>query len=208
MQVLSDFVQKYPIQSYRKNETIIFQDDEPATLFFVKSGYIKGYDIDSQGTEQLLWIGSAGDFFPVIWAFSITPTVEYFVSAYTDAELYAVRRTDFQAFLDQNPAALQELTYQMATHLNYSYSQLNFRDKPRAEEKIVHGLRYLSERFGPLNRSVKEIALPVTHQDIASLTGVSRETVTQELKKLKDKGFIYYDKYQFVIHQKRLESML
>jgi CRP-like cAMP-binding protein len=209
MQILTDFVSQFPVKSYRKNETIIFQDDQPATLFFIKSGFIKGYDIDSQGAEQLLWLGSPGDFFPIVWAFDITPTVGYFVNAFTDAELYAVKRTVFNDFLSKNPAALQELTHQMATHLNHIYSQLNFREKPRAEEKVANSLYYLSERFGRISQGIiKEISLPVTHQDIASLTGVSRETVTQELKKLKDRGYIYYDKYQFIVHQKKLQAML
>lgn len=214
MQTLTDFVSQYPIKSFRKNETVIFQDDQPATLFFIKSGFIKGYDIDSQGTEQLLWIGSPGDIFPIAWAFNITPTVEYFVSAFTDADLHTMPRADFNDFLNKNPAALQELTHQLAIHLNHTYNQLNFREKSRAEEKIVHSLHYLSERFGSRNHTnlgyqpIKEIALPITHQDIASLTGVSRETVTVELKKLKDRGYIYYDKYQFVVHQKRLDAML
>jgi CRP/FNR family transcriptional regulator len=208
MQNLSDFVRQHPVRSYRKNETIIFQDDQPATMFFIKSGYIKGYDIDSQGAEQLLWIGSPGDFFPIVWAFSITPTVKYFVSAFTDAELYAVKRTEFNEFLEKNPVALQELTRQMAIHLNHTYSQLSFREKPRAEEKVAHSLHYLSERFGNTERQIKAIQLPITHQDLASLIGISRETVTVELKKLKDEGYIYYDKYQFIVHQKKLDAML
>jgi CRP-like cAMP-binding protein len=209
MQILSEFVRQYPVQSYRKNETIIFQDDQPATLFFIKSGFIKGYDIDSQGDEQLLWIGSPGDIFPIVWAFNITPTVEYFVTAFTDTEVYAVRRSEFNDFIANNPLALRELTQQLATHLNHTYSQLNFREKSRAEEKVIHSLNYLSQRFGGIHqRPVREISLPITHQDVASLTGVSRETVTSELKKLKDQGFIYYDKYQFIVHQKRLEAIL
>jgi CRP-like cAMP-binding protein len=209
MQTLNDFVCLFPVKSYRKNETIIFQDDQPTTLFFIKSGFIKGYDIDSQGAEQLLWLGSRGDFFPIIWAFSITPTVEYFVSAFTDAEVYAVRRSHFTEFLDKNPAALQEVTYQMAVHLNHTYSHMNFLEKARAEDKIVHSLSYLSTRFGGVSdHKGREIALPVTHQDIASLIGLSRETVAVELKKLKDRGYIYYDKYQFVINQEKLEALL
>jgi len=209
MQILSEFVRQYPVQSFRKNETIIFQDDQPATLFYIRSGFIKGYDIDSQGDEQLLWIGSPGDIFPIVWAFNITPTVEYFVTAFTDAEVYAVRRNEFNEFISNNPVALRELTQQMATHLNHTYSQMTFREKSRAEEKVIHSLNYLSQRFGGIQqRPVREIALPITHQDVASLTGVSRETVTSELKKLKDQGFIYYDKYQFIVHQKRLEAIL
>ncbi|HEU4913924.1 MAG TPA: cyclic nucleotide-binding domain-containing protein [Candidatus Saccharimonadales bacterium] len=75
---LSEFVRQYPLKSFKKNETLIFQDDQPSEIYYIKSGFVKGYDIDSQGTEQLIWLGSEGDFVPLSWVFDAEPTVPYF----------------------------------------------------------------------------------------------------------------------------------
>ena len=206
---LSNFVRQYPLKSFKKNETIIFQDDQPTTVYYITSGFVKGYDIDSQGSEQILWLGTSGDFFPAIWAFQLTPNVPYFFSAFTDVETHAIPRLVFKEFIDTNHQALIEVTGNLATRLNDTYRHLNAAEKAKTDEKIAHGLYYLARRFANIaGGTATKISLPLTHQDIASLVGLTRETVTQELKKLKDHGFVFYDKNEFTIYTEKIETLL
>jgi CRP-like cAMP-binding protein len=206
---LSDFVRQYPLKSFQRHETIIFQDDQPSTIHYIKSGFVKGYDIDSQGTEQLLWLGTSGDFFPLSWLFEAERSVPYFFSALNNVEAYAVRRSDFKAYLDDNHQALREITQSMAVRLINTFHHLNAVEKARAEEKIIYSLYFLARRFSDYaEQPMANVVLPLTHQDVASLIGLSRETVTQELKKLKEKGLVHYDKYNFTIYPEQLESMI
>lgn len=206
---LSEFVRQYPLKSFKKNETLIFQDDQPGEVYFIKSGFVKGYDIDSQGTEQLLWLGSEGDFVPLAWVFGAEPTVPYFFSALGDVEAYAIRRTDLKNFLNEHHDALAEITQQLALRLINTFHHLNAAEKAKAEEKILYSLYFLVTRFAPLaQQHTKHIALPMTHQDIAGLSGLSRETASQELKKLKDIGLVHYDKFRFTIDSEKLLEAL
>ena len=41
-----------------------------------------------------------------------------------------------------------------------------------------------------------------------NLLGLTRETVATELKKLKDKGFVYYDKWQFVVYTDKIADLM
>ena len=94
-------------------------------------------------------------------------------------------------FLRQSHTALFEITKRLAARLSDALRHLNAAEKAKAEEKIMHTLYFLSLRFGHLdhdNDTAREIALPVTHQDIANLLGLTRETVTVELKNSKNKG--------------------
>ncbi len=202
---LSEFVRQYPIKTFKRNETLIFQDDQPTEIYFIKSGFVKGYDIDSQGTEQLLWLGSEGDFVPLSWVFDAEPAVPYFFSALGNVEVFAIRRSALQEFLANNHEALAEITQVLALRLINTFHHLNAAEKARAEDKIIYSLYFLAQRFGSLT---KQVSLPITHQDIAGLIGLSRETVSQELKKLKDAGYIQYDKYKFVIDQEKLQTRL
>ncbi len=205
---LSEFVRQHSLKTFKRNETLIFQDDKPDIIHYIKSGFVKGYDIDSQGTEQLLWLGSAGDFVPLAWLFEAEPTVPYFFSALGDVEAYQIRRSELREFLSGNPAALGEISQELAMRLASTFRHLNAVEKARAEEKILYSLFFLSRRFSDLaQQTVKQVSLPITHQDIASLIGLTRETVSQELKKLKEAGFVYYDKYQFTIHLDKLEDI-
>lgn len=206
---LSEFVRQYPIRSFQRNETLIFQDDQPVEIYFIKSGFVKGYDIDSQGTEQLLWLGSEGDFVPLTWVFDAEPTVPYFFSALGNVEAFAIRRADLKKFLRENNEALAEITEQLALRLINTYHHLNAAEKAKAEEKILYSLYFLANRFASLaGQSENQVSLPVTHQDIAGLIGLSRETASQELKKLKDIGLIHYDKFRFMIDRQKLQLAL
>jgi CRP-like cAMP-binding protein len=206
---LSEFVRQYPLKSFKRNETLIFQDDQPDHVYYIKTGFVKGYDIDSQGTEQLLWLGSSGDFVPLAWVFDAESTIPYFFTALGDVEAFVIRRSELKDFLSENHSALLEVTQELALRLINTFHHLNAVEKAKAEEKIIYSLFFLSTRFSDLaHHTLKQVSLPITHQDIATLIGLSRETVSQELKKLKDAGYIYYDKYQFVINQEKLESIL
>jgi CRP/FNR family transcriptional regulator len=206
---LSEFVRHYPLKSFKKNDILIFQDDQPTEIYFIKSGFVKGYDIDSQGTEQINWLGSEGDFVPISWIFDAEKTVPYFFTALGPVEVYAIKRTELREHLNKNHESLAEITQALAVRLINTYHHLNAAEKPKAEEKIIYSLYFLARRFDALAHEVtRKVSLPVTHQDIAGLIGLSRETASQELKKLKDAGFIHYDKYQFVIDQDKLAARL
>lgn len=204
---LSDFVGQYPVRSFKRNEILLLQDDQPTTMYCIKSGFVKGYDIDSQGTEQVLWLGSEGDFFPITWVFDVVQTAPYFFGAMGNVEAYAVPSRDFRKFIDTNHDALLEITNKLAVRLMDTYRHLNAVEKAKAEEKLVYSLYFLSIRFiGMKDKALNRIALPITQQDIASLVGISRETASVELKKLKDRGLVHYDKYDFVIYPDRLQA--
>lgn len=206
---LSEFVRQYPLQSYKRHETIIFQGDQPTAIHYITSGYVKGYDIDSQGTEQLVWLGTSGDFCPLSWVFDAEPTVPYFFSALTNVEAHAVRRSDLRHFLDGNYEALREVTQTLAVRLINTFHHLNAVEKARAEEKIIYSLYFLAQRFrDAIGSTDEQVALPLTHQEIASLIGLSRETVTQELKRMKEAGLVHYDKYRFIIMPEKLQALL
>jgi CRP/FNR family transcriptional regulator len=208
---VQDFVCEYPVRQFDRNQTILLKGDAPETIFAIKSGFVKGYDIDAIGNEQLIWLGARGDVFPMGWALGIHDEVDYFYSAFSDVELYAVDRQALQEFLRTSHSALFEITKRLTKRLTDALRHLNAAEKAKAEEKILHTLYFLSLRFGHLengDETTREITLPITHQDIANLLGLTRETVTVELKKLKDQGIIDYDKSRFIVHQDKLELLL
>lgn len=211
MDATQEFVSKFPTAHFEKGATILLKDETPEVVYGIKSGYVKGYDIDASGAEQLVWLGAKDDFFPMVWALELTSSVQYFFSAFDDVELYKIQRPLFVDFLHKNHAALLEVTKRLAVRLGDATRHLNAAEKPKAEEKILHTLYFLSLRFGHINRTdenEREVKLPITHQDIASLLGLTRETVTTELKKLKDAGRIDYDKNRFIIYQDKIEELM
>lgn len=213
MDATQAFIRTFPTVHFDKGATILLRHETPEDVFAIQSGFVKAYDIDAAGAEQLIWLGAKGDFFPVVWAFALSQNVQYFFSAFSDVVLHKINRQKFLDFLQGDQSALFSVTKRLVDRLSDVSRHLNAAEKTKAEDKIAHSLYFLSLRFGHIhngnsNPNERRVALPVTHQDIASLLGLTRETVTTMLKKLKDAGYIYYDKNEFVIYQDKLEALL
>lgn len=207
---LEDFVKTQPVREYERGQVIMLKGDVPSKILAIKSGFVKGYDIDAVGNEQLLWVGMPGDIFPSSWALGIWKDVEYFFTAFTDVELYTMDRYKITDFLEGSHVGLMEFATGVVGRVADTFRHLNAAEKARAEEKLIHTLHFLMLRYGKagLPDGEHEIKLPLTHQDIANLLGLTRETVANELKKLKAKGVVDYDKFHFTIHKERLQALL
>jgi CRP/FNR family transcriptional regulator len=71
-----------------------------------------------------------------------------------------------------------------------------------AKEKVAATLFILTKRFGEKNGGESiVIKLPVTHQAIASLAGLSRETTSLEMKKLEREGVIARQNRHVIVHK-------
>lgn len=210
MQKLDDFIQKYPLRKFDKDQILLVQDERPRDIFFVKTGFIKGYDINVDGIEQHIWLGTKGDIIPYEWLFSAIDSTQLFYSAFTELEVYVVNRQELIEFFTKHPDVLLHVAHDLAMKLSELTEKLTATEKPKASEKIVYMLSMLARRFGEENGEdgKSQITVPLTQQDIANLLGLTRETVATELKKLKDKGYVYYDKWQFVVHTSKLEELM
>ena len=210
MQKLDEFIQRYPLRRFDKDQLLLVQDERPRDIFYVKSGFIKGYDINVDGIEQHIWLGAKGDIIPYEWLFSAVDSTLLFYSAFTELEVYVVNRQELLDFFSTNPDVVLYIAKDIASKLSELTEKLTATEKPKASEKIVYMLNILAKRFGDDDGSgnKSQITVPLTQQDIANLLGLTRETVATELKKLKDKGFVYYDKWQFVVHTDKLAELM
>ncbi len=209
MQKLAAYISTFPVKKFEKNQLIVCQGDAPTTVYAIKSGFVKGYDINDQGMEQLLWFGSRMDIFPLGYMFGQIEESQFFYSAFSDVEAYAMKPDDLIQYLSNNPTPLMELTRRLTSTFYDSLHRLNAAERPKASDKIAHTLYFIANRFKKNSPpGVAEISLPLTHQDIANLLGLTRETAAVELKKLKDAKLIYYDKWHFTVFTDKMKDHL
>ena len=207
---LAKFVEKFPTKQFGKGEMIVYQEETSPCLYAIKTGFVKAYDINNDGSEQLVWFGSTPDIFPIVFfnELAIRPT-NFFYSAFSDTEVYCVDSTQFSEFLHSDSNGLFDFYRLTAQRYIDMMKRLGAVEKPKAADKIIFTLDYLASRYhGSTKNNEVEVLLPLTHQDIANLVGLTRETTAVELKRLKDKGYIYYDKWHFRINRLKLQELL
>lgn len=209
MDELQRFIAQHPIKKFDRNQVILCQGDTPSVVYAIRKGFIKGYDINAQGVEQLIWFGTPGDICPSVWLFSTSDSLLWFYSSFDRVEAHVIDKQELRDFLAKHPAALLKLTNRMARLATDLMHRLNAVGKPKAEEKIVHTLAFFADRFTESKKvGARRISLPFTQQDLANLLGLTRETVAKELKRLKEEKYITYNRWRFVVYRDRINELL
>jgi CRP/FNR family transcriptional regulator len=194
---LHAFLERHPTQRFKKKEIIVFQGEAPRTAFVVKSGTVKTYNLSVSGDEKPVAFYQADSIFPAAWVYGKTTSSPYYYEAFTpEVELYAIDRQEFVSFIKKRPELLyQELERLLAEQVGSSV-RLNALQHSRARDKLIYTLHYLALSHGkPGGQRKIVLTLDLTHQDLANLTGLTRETAATELNKLKKLGVIDYGKH-------------
>jgi CRP/FNR family cyclic AMP-dependent transcriptional regulator len=191
------------------SEPILYQGEVPKSAYFIKSGVVKAYDIGNNGDEKTVALAGRGEFIPPAWVFYKSPVSLYYYVAFSNVEVYIIERDKIRQLIDSD----KELSRQMFDLYMGLYTgavqQVNALEQSKGSAKILYILQHLVMRFGTkLNGNKFIISLRLTHQDIASMTGLTRETTSVELNRLKKKGIIRYQDQHYVIEAKKLQTML
>lgn len=178
---------------FKKGEMILFQGEAPKFSYVVKRGIIKTYNLSSQGDEQLMHLNTAFDIFPFAWLMGQGPSALYYYEALTDCELYCMPREQYLNFIKNDPVVLYQELEKSARRDVSETLRLNALLQPKASAKLINTLYYLAKTHGTVLKN-KHVRLDIilTQQDLANLTGLTRETVAIELNNLKRQGVINY----------------
>ena len=207
-QKLDNFFRKYKNQKYKKGEIIIRPDDEPAGIFYLVDGVVRRYAISTQGEDITLNIYKPISFFPMDLAINSSPNTHYF-EAMTPVEIFRAPKQNTLEFFKTNNDVTFDLISRVLKGLEGYMMRMEYSMSGDAQNRLITELLILGRRFGKLDVSGVIVNLKLTEKDLASQTGIARETVSRELKKLKQKNLITFRKNQFTLNNfKQLEQEL
>lgn len=203
------FLKHYTTKSYKKSDVILQQDVEPGCAFIIKKGIVKTYNITSKGEEKPISFSLTDEIFPIGWVFDKIVRSQYFYEALTECEVYAVPKDDLLEFLNEDTEAMLDLLNRCVDDNVRDQMRINTLEYSKASEKVLHTIHYLALCFGrDLKTDIVEIPLPITQQDVANFTGLTRETVSAELKNLSQQKIILFRNRSYVVLTDRLDAML
>ncbi len=193
----------------RKGSVIIYQGEVPRSVFFVRRGIVKAYTLTNTGNEQVVSYFTKGELLALTWVFNKTSSSLYYYEAVEDCELYVLPRDDFHKLISENQD-IKNLLFDYFVNTNSGLLlRITALEQQRAVEKIVFTLYYLMFRYGEQDeKGLYHITLKLTHNSIASLVGLTRETTATELSKLKRKEILDYNANEYVIDKAKLERVM
>ncbi len=206
---LRQFIARYPYEIFSKGQTIILQNETPPGVFVIESGKAKTYTITSDGHEQLISIHSKGEDIPIGFAFGLIEKTKYFYEAYTKCTIRVIPKDAFLKHIRSDVDFMHQMYANNVEQLSFTLSRIHALEQPRASNKVALTLIYLADRLLPKSwAGPKSKQISVTQEEIANLLGMTRETVSSELKKLRIKRVISYSRKNYVLYIERIKKHL
>lgn len=172
------------LRHYRKHSIVFVEGQELSTVYFIQSGIIKVTKTDNNGNEQVICLLQKGEMFPHVGFFDDIPYPGT-AQTVTDCELLALSVDGFKRLLDSNPFIAKSVMKIMDRRLLRMQRRLHGVISGDGHRKVVMSLLQLVEEYGINKEEGVYVSIPLTHQDLANMLGMSRESVNRVLNHLK-----------------------
>lgn len=198
---LIKFFRKYPLIKYRKGGVILEPGKKFPGIMFVKSGYVRTYT-KFQGKQVTLQLFRPTLYFSMIAAIDQRDNYHYF-EAMTPVEMWIAPEGETLKFIEGDKELKDDLMKTILSELVDMSVSMGEYITGNAYNKVAGIIKYLGEKFGRAKRKKVWIKFKVSHRVVASLTGLTRETVTLQMLKLKKEKIIETKKGQVVIRDEK-----
>jgi CRP-like cAMP-binding protein len=177
------------VRAYRRR-AIIYSPTEPGqSVLLLTAGLVKVKDLTPDGKETILAFIEEGELFGELALLDADPRQEY-AEAVEDCEVVVLPREDLLRLMDERPDLARYVIRLIGVRRRRIEKRLRNVLFLPSRERLVRLLRELVEAHGERRGQRAEIRLPLSHQDMASMIGVTRETVTAVLGQLQADGLV------------------
>jgi len=177
--------------TYPPGAVLFLEKQEPHGVFILCAGKVKLSISSSEGKTLIVRLAEPGEILGLAAVFTGTP---YEVTAETmhPSQVAFIRRADFLRLMDKHKEIYQSATQQLSQLYRGACEQLRTIGlSASAPEKVARLLLEMSSSKAPACTDVS-ITLPLTHEEIASCIGSTRETVTRTLSNFKAKRLVAF----------------
>lgn len=186
------FFKTFPLLHFNAGERILRPNEYVVNIVYVKSGAIRVYQYSKEGKEISLYCLAKKDYENFIFGYSAQLN-DYSIDALTDVELWKIQKSAFVEFLRQNSAVNESFIEGLYYVIKALLMQIEWLKDGDSNKRIIKFLELLASDFSQEKNGKLVIDFRIKHQAIADYTGLTRETVSIRLKKLREKGIIEYN---------------
>lgn len=188
------------VERFHRRGAVIFFEGEPGDGFhYVKSGKVKIVKTTDDGREHIIKLLSPGDIFAEVLLFNNLPYPATAIAA-EDSEIGTIKNADLERLVLNNNALALQLIKALSQRLLYAQQKIKNLALSDVLARTAETLLRLGQEHGTAGPDGRiSIAVALSRQDLASLVGTTRETVTRTLSSLKKEKIIDFDGHKLVI---------
>jgi CRP/FNR family cyclic AMP-dependent transcriptional regulator len=165
-------------------------EGEPATnVFVIVEGWVKVLSVTSDGHQIILALRGQGDIVGELAGDADgyrTATVQ----AIEDVRSLVVPYAAFTRFLDANPGADRAYRHVVTQRWYEAAAMLSRRSTTTGAQRLAGLLLDLARHHGSSTEHGIDIVMPLSQEELASLVGASRATLTRALSNWRSRGLI------------------
>lgn len=169
-------------------KTLLFDlGDTERTIFVIKTGKVRLARLTPQGKEVTITVLGPGDMFGEEMLFGTQQRTTFAVVA-EDALVCMSKADDLFAVMAADPALAVNVAKTLSSRLDQAADSIENLSYAKLSDRIMQVLRRLAEVHGRKTTIGIEIELRLTHAELASMVGSTRESVSLELQNLVKAG--------------------
>lgn len=172
-----------------KDAHIVTQDEPGDSMFIIAKGRVKVVLFGDNGREVILTILKAGEFFGEMALLDDQPRSANVV-AQEDATVLVLKRDDFSQHLLDSPKTSLNVMAELCRRLRRADEIIGNLATLDVYGRVAHIMIDLAKKDGEEVEEGILIKERPTQQDIASMIGTSRETVSRVLSEFQRRGFV------------------
>jgi CRP/FNR family transcriptional regulator len=186
-------------RTHTNRENIFLQQEISTNLYNITEGNVKIYHLLSDGRIQIIGFLYPGDFFGAYKK----GKYNYSAEAIGDVRLCVFKQEVLDKYLGKNMNLAKELLHMTSHELTLAQDRIGVLGKMNANERMAKFILNISNQRARIGWQDNPISLPMTRQDIADYLGLTLETVSREITKLKTTNIIkVMNSKQFFINNK------
>jgi CRP/FNR family cyclic AMP-dependent transcriptional regulator len=171
---------KIIIKHFKKNEIILYEEDTSQYMYMILKGKVKVFQTTKDGKEIFLALHKSGEFFGEMSLID-GKTSPATVMATEDSNVAIISKKDFYVSVGTQKKVLGNLLLILCSRLRESWETIQLLNLKNASDRIKILLFTLSNKYGEKTSKGITLNIRLTHQEIADMTGMTRETVTRVL---------------------------
>ena len=171
---------------FEDKQNIFLQQDSALNLYNITEGNVKIYQLMDDGRIQIIGFLYPGDFFGSYK----NGKYNYSADAIGNVNVCVFEQNKLDEYLEKNVKLTKELLHQTSHELTLAEDKIRVLGKLDATERLSRFILNSSEQRKRIGWQNNPISLPMTRQDIADYLGLTVETVSREITKLKSSNII------------------
>lgn len=189
---------KSKFRKFERKSLIYLPADQNDAVLLLVSGRVKLYHITGEGKQTLLAIIDPGEIFGELALFN-SGKKEEFAETMQPSSVIMIPGSEIQRLMEEHSTVSLGVTRLMGLRrwrIERRLKSLLFRS---TRDRLVYLLLELAEKYGRRTTEGVLIATKISHQEMSSMIGSTRETVTNQLGELQLEGNLRVRRRQLIL---------